>query len=127
MKIRCEQDSIRLRLRKSEIAQLRNEAWLRTSVHFPDGSEFGWELALDEQAANPQAKLSGGSFRITLPAEAARRWMESEQVGLEMFQPLASGASLHLLVEKDFPCKDRPGENKDDFFEELAETTPPGC
>lgn len=127
MKIRCEQDSIRLRLRKSEIAQLRNEAWLRTSVHFPDGSEFGWELALDENAPNPLAQLANGSVRITLPFEAAHHWMESEQVGLEMFQPLESGGSLHLLVEKDFPCKDRPEESTDDFFQELAETTPPGC
>lgn len=127
MKIRCEHNSIRLRIRKSELIQLRNEGWLRTSVHFPDGNELAWELAISEHSPNLQAEFSGNIIRITLPDEAARHWIESDQVGLEMHLTSAQGSQLHLLVEKDFPCKDRPEEDKSDFFRELAETTPPAC
>lgn len=127
MKIRLEQDSIRLRLRKSEIAQLRNEAWLRNSVHLPGGMEFGWELSIKEHFPDLHAEYAENSIRIILPAETARNWIETELVGLEMYLPYAGGGSLHVVVEKDFPCKDRPEENKADFFEELAETTPPTC
>ncbi len=127
MKIRCEQDSIRLRLRKSELTQLRNEGWLRSSVHFPGGAEFAWELAIDEKSSNLLAEFAQGTLRITLPAGSAHSWMETEQVSLDMFQAIEGGHSLHVLVEKDFPCKDRPDESKDDFFEELNETTPPAC
>lgn len=127
MKIRCEQDSIRLRLRRSEIAQLRQEAWLRTSVHFPDGHEFAWELSLDENSPNLGAGFSDGCMRISLPADVARHWIDTDQVSIEMSHPLAHGGRLQVLVEKDFPCKDRPEENAGDFFEELAGTTPPLC
>ncbi|HNE28889.1 MAG TPA: hypothetical protein PKL15_12070 [Saprospiraceae bacterium] len=127
MKIRCEHNSIRLRIRKSELAQLRNEGCLRTSIHFPDGNEITWELGIADHSPNLQAEFSNHTIRITLPDEAARHWMQSDQVGLEMHLALKQGEQLHLLVEKDFPCKDRPGEDKSDFFEELAETTPPSC
>ena len=70
MKIRCEHNSIRLRIRKSELIQLRNEGWLRTSVHFPDGNELAWELAISEHSPNLQAEFSGNIMRITLPDEA---------------------------------------------------------
>jgi hypothetical protein len=36
-------------------------------------------------------------------------------------------AGVHVLVEKDFPCKDRPDEDKKDFFEELADQQAPLC
>ncbi|MBL7805645.1 MAG: hypothetical protein JNL02_18020 [Saprospiraceae bacterium] len=127
MKIRCEQDSIRLRLRKSELAQLKNEGWVRTSIHFPLGEMLSWELAISETSPNLDAAFEQQNIRITLPADAARHWMESDLVSLEMHLALAGGNRLHLLVEKDFPCKDRPGEDKTDFFQELAETTPPLC
>lgn len=55
MKIRCEQDSIRLRLRKSELAQLKNEGWVRTSIHFPLGEILSWELAISETSPNLDA------------------------------------------------------------------------
>ncbi len=127
MKIRCEQDSIRLRLRKSEITQLRNEGWLRTSVRLPGNKELGWELAIAEQSTNLHADFSADTLRITLPTDAAHHWIDTEQVGLEMHLALEGGGRLHVLAEKDFPCKDRPGEDTTDFFHELAETTPPAC
>jgi len=36
-------------------------------------------------------------------------------------------ALLHLLVEKDFPCKDRPDEDKSDTFTGLVNGEPPAC
>lgn len=127
MKIRCEQNSIRLRLRRSELVQLRAEKWLGAAVHFPDGKEFGWELMLDDTANDMTAALHGSRISIKVPANTAAQWMDSGEVGLERFLPLAAAASLHILVEKDFPCKDRPDEDKSDFFTELSEEAPVKC
>ncbi len=67
MKIRCDQNSIRIRVRKSELVQLRAEQWLAASLHFPDGQVFTWELILDEQAGELQAHYAEGRIRIHLP------------------------------------------------------------
>ncbi len=127
MKIRCEHNSVRLRLRKSEIVQLRAEHWLESSVQFPGGATFAWELALEKDSINMSGNFSEGRLQVRLPIAVALEWMDTEQVALECFLPLKDGHALHLLVEKDFPCKDRPEEDKTDFFTELAEGAPANC
>lgn len=127
MKIRCDQNSIRLRLRKSELVQLRAEQWLETAVHFLDCQDFAWELVLRDHAADIQAQFSDGRIQVQVPTDVAQQWMDSNTVSLERFVPLAEGGSLHLLIEKDFPCKDRPDEDPGDFFAELAEEAPMKC
>lgn len=127
MKIRCDQHSIRLRLRKSELVQLRAEKWLETSVHFPAGQVFAWELALLEHTPDIEANFSEGRIRVQVPEAQALNWMDTETVGMECFLPAGSGPALHVLIEKDFPCKDRPDEDKSDFFTELAEDAPVKC
>lgn len=127
MKIRCEQNAIRLRLRRSELVQWRAEQWIETAVHFPDGQAFSWELILDEEATDMTARFADGRISLLVPGAMAYTWMDTEEVGIECFHPLEGGASLHLIVEKDFPCKTRPDEDKNDFFAELVEDTPVKC
>ncbi len=127
MKIRCEHNSIRLRLRKSELAQLRTERWLETSVHFPDGQVFAWELVLSEEATEMSAHFKEGRIAVCVPLAQAQAWMDTNAVGMEQFVGLPNEGSLHLLIEKDFPCKDRPDEDRTDFFSELAEEAPVKC
>ena len=127
MKIRCEQNSIRLRLRKSEIVQLRAEQWIESSLHFPGGGVFAWELVLKEELTDISSSFSEGRLRVQIPIVTAQKWMDTEQVSMECFLPLGDGHALHVLVEKDFPCKDRPEEDKTDFFTELSEEAPVNC
>ena len=49
------------------------------------------------------------------------------EVGFEVFIPLNGTGKLHLLIEKDFPCKDRPEEDQSDFFQDLADKSPVVC
>jgi len=127
MKIRCEQNSLRLRLRKSELVQLRAEHWLESGLHFPDGQGFCWELVLDPEAADVAATFSTGRLSVQVPAPAAQQWMDSDDVAIEAFLTLGDGTALHVLIEKDFPCKDQPEEDKSDYFTELADDAPVKC
>lgn len=127
MKIRCEQDSIRLRLRKSELGQLRNEHKLSTTLHMPGGKTLIWELILGDKSGDTHAELDNNAIKVVLPLQDALHWMNTETVGMEAFVPNGTAHQLHILVEKDFPCKDRPEEDKLDFFTELAATQPPLC
>lgn len=127
MKIRCEQNSIRLRLRKSELVQLRAEQWLETTLAFPGGFSLAWEITVESDGSDVAAAYEQGRISIRIPATVAFAWMESDEVGLEYYLPVGEGAALHVLIEKDFPCKTRPDEDKSDFFAELAEDTPVKC
>jgi hypothetical protein len=127
MKIRCEQNSIRLRLRKSELVQLRAEQWLASKVHFPGGAVFSWEVVLSEEISDITSSFVEGRLNVQIPATSALQWMDTEQVAMECFLPLGDGHALHILVEKDFPCKDRPEEDKTDFFTELTEGASVNC
>ncbi len=115
MKIRCTQDSIRMRVRKSDVAELQANGRVEESLHFPDGQVFRFVLLVSE-GTQLEAISTARSLKVGIPAKDAADWLGTDQVGLE-----AQLGALHLLIEKDFPCAHRPQENKADTFEELAD------
>lgn len=127
MKLRCERNSLRFRLRKSEIEELKNAGSLRTEVYFSPGLGFSYEIWLDLSAEEIRAIHYGSHISIALPLEIALDWIASDRVGIEHFQKIDRTQNLHVLIEKDFPCKDRPEENKADFFTDLAAQSPAVC
>ncbi len=128
MKLRCTENTIRIRIRKSELAQLRETGKLLESVQFPDGVKFTYNLGIDREADNYDARFCEGNIWVTLPGAAATEWIDSDAVSLAATLPLATpDEQLELLIEKDFPCTDRPDEATDDFFDELATKNEEKC
>lgn len=119
MKLRCTTNSIRLRLRKSDVERLMRDGRITESVALPDGPVFSFSLC-QESRDSICAEWDQFALRIILPQPEARQWAATERVGIESFLPLSDGNQLHVLIEKDFPCKDRPEEDKSDTFQELA-------
>jgi hypothetical protein len=115
MKIRCQANSLRFRLRKSDVETLRVQGKVSEAIALG----LAFELYAAALPA-PTAALDGGLLRIGLPEEQLRAWMSSDAVGIEAELALSQGPGLHLLIEKDFPCQHRPHEDKQDTFEELA-------
>lgn len=115
MKIRCQANSLRFRLRKSDVETLRVQGKVSEAIALG----LAFELYAAALPA-PTAALDGGLLRIGLPEEQLRAWMSSDAVGIEAELALSQEPGLHLLIEKDFPCQHRPHEDKQDTFEELA-------
>lgn len=120
MKLRCTHNSIRIRIRKSELEQLAKHAQLSEEVLFPDGNLLRYILAFRQGEEQFNARFTSGEVYIQLPAQTAISWTQNDTVGIETQLELANGQSLQLLIEKDFPCKDRVDEDKTDFFGKLA-------
>jgi len=99
--------------------QLKSRQKVEESVAFGPQGKFRFALMVLPGTA-VKASFSEGRLLVSIPEEMARHWMETDQVGIEAEQPYPGGESLHLLIEKDFPCKDRPEEDKSDTFQELA-------
>lgn len=127
MKLRCTQNSIRLRVRKSDLEQLKTTGLVEERVGFGKGVTFRFILKIDQDAADVHASYDDQNLVVYLPYKNAKNWINSNQVGLETNRKLDNGESLHLLIEKDFPCVDRTDENKADTFWELVPDEPDVC
>ena len=115
MKIRIEDNSIRLRLRRSEVRRLRDEGRITAYTPMPEG-RFEYALELSESCQALHASKTAEGILIALPAADGRGWDTSPRVGFEHNLSLSDGGTLHLLVEKDFVCLDRSPESQEDQY-----------
>ena len=127
MKLRCVHNSIRIRIKKSELAQLDNEGIITETVSFGGATMFAYTLAIDALRDEVNAEYIDNLLAVHIPLVQAQKWITTNEVGIEVHQELDNGEQLHILIEKDFPCVDRADEDKSDTFMELATKKPDVC
>ena len=120
MKLRCTTDSIRIRIRRSEMETFLLQGELSDRVGFPGGEVLVFALWI-HQKADFSLSFTGGNIRVGIPETEVRRWASPQQVGIEKYLALPNGQQVHLLIEKDFPCQHRTDEDKADTFQDLAD------
>jgi len=118
MKLRIRGNSLRLRLTQGEVAAIAADGLVAEHTAFaPGGAALGYRLRTDEAASRVKASFGNGEIEVVLPAATAERWAASDQVSIEVEQPIGDGGKLTILVEKDFAClTERPGEDDSDAF-----------
>ena len=120
MKLRCTTNSIRLRLRKSELEKLEQNGQIQDGIQLPDGNAFNFSVRQELAISTIQVNMREGHLEVVVPVEEAQTWIKTEQVGMETTVPLETGENLSVLIEKDFPCAHQPMEDKSDTFQDLA-------
>ena len=115
MKLRIKDNSIRLRLTRSEVDRIAAEGRVEAAVAFADGRKVRYALERSG-GAGTEASWSERGLVVQVPEATLRDWAGSEQVSISASQPLPEG-SLGILVEKDFAClTPREGEDESDMF-----------
>jgi len=127
MKLRCVHNSIRIRIKKSELQKLDSEGILTETVSLGGTTMFAFALGVDAMRDEVNAELVDNLLAVHIPLVQAQQWINSNQVGIEVNYPLENGENLHILIEKDYPCIDREDEDKSDTFTELATKKPDVC
>lgn len=127
MKLRCTHNSIRIRIRKSELAQLSEERQIEETINFGNQISLTFAIIIQKEIEKVNAIFENNSIKINLPETIANNWINSNQVGIQVENPVSKTENLNILIEKDFPCLDREEENKADTFWELAPETPEQC
>jgi hypothetical protein len=125
MKLRCTENHIRLRLRKSDIAELSHNHSISVDISFGI-SLLTYRIVLCDQD-RITATFQKGIMTVFLPHLIAHRWISTDSVGIEEQVAFAHGPTLGILIEKDFPCLDRPNEDKSNTFFELTDQDNPVC
>ncbi len=127
MKLRTTNNSIRIRIRKSELLQLRKDGKVEERINFGNEVVFSFALVIDEETEVLNGSLVGHSLIIRIPNTIGIKWIDSNEVGIESVSKVSETEELHILVEKDFPCLDRPNEDKSDTFWELVPENEKTC
>jgi hypothetical protein len=110
VKLRIRGDSIRLRLKQSEVNRIAAGDSVVEETHFPDAVlRFSLKVSGNNDMS---ASLDGGSLEIRLPKSMAQNWAATDTVSLHAQQDLPNGGALSLLIEKDFTCLE-PGGHRD--------------
>ncbi|MGH8193266.1 MAG: DUF7009 family protein [Woeseiaceae bacterium] len=117
MKIRMQDNSIRLRLTRSEVDEVEREGVVRATVSFPGGASLDYALESSAAAKVTGARFTGQGIVVSVPQDVIRQWAATEQVSITTNQPLGAETLLAILVEKDFAClAPREGEDESDMF-----------
>ncbi|MEL6718483.1 MAG: hypothetical protein AAFP82_07190 [Bacteroidota bacterium] len=127
MKLRVTHNSIRIRIRKSELATLQQNQVIEESIGFPTNIVFKFALEISKEDKVLDAILKNNRLVLSLPKTEAEKWITTNQVSIETFIQINDEEQLHLLIEKDFPCLDREEEDKSDTFWELVPESPESC
>ena len=117
MKLRVLDNSIRLRLTRTEVDTVNNDGLVRGRVRFAGSNTFEYILESSPATVKPEAHISNNCMTVRIPQLEVRQWAESEQISIASAQILDDGEQLSILVEKDFHClAPREGEDESDMF-----------
>lgn len=122
MKLRFQSNSIRLRLKRSEVEQFKRTGRVEETIVLGKGAAFHYVLESSRHVTALEGHLTTNGLLVQVPADAATRWTSGDEVGIESSQPVGKQTRLQILIEKDFACLDRSEEeNLDTFPHPLSE------
>ena len=115
MKIRIKDNSVRLRLTKTEVETFSETGVFESETQLL-GGKFYYALKASNQVSNLEAKIEGTTITVFMPSAFQEEWNDSPKVGYENHMALNENESLRILVEKDFACLDETIEDQSDNY-----------
>jgi len=117
LKLRIRDNSIRLRLSKTEVDTVNSDGLVRGQVQFAGSNSFTYVLESSPATVKPEAHFSNNVLTVRVPQLDVKQWAESERVSISSDQDLDEKEHLKILVEKDFAClAAREGEDESDLY-----------
>ena len=116
MKLRIKDNTLRLRLSQSEVAQMAEKHFCTGKTAFLGGKVLTYSLKALPEAKEIHATFRDEAIVVYVPIDQVMGWTVSEVVGMEATQQVEDGKSLKILIEKDFQCLHREGEEELDNF-----------
>ncbi|MBX0291674.1 hypothetical protein K3G63_14580 [Hymenobacter sp. HSC-4F20] len=106
MKLRIEDNSLRLRLSEEEVHQFAEGGRVAAVVPLGPTETDNLTYAL-ERAESEEFRVTYGAGAITVkvPAALATHWTSTDQNGLAATLMVAEDKSLKILIEKDLDCR----------------------
>ena len=109
MKLRIQDNSIRLRLTREEVAALAADGRVERALRFgpAPAQQLVYLLQAVPRCEDLAVQYRPGRVAVHVPAAWAEGWPDDERVGFEGACPTAGGETVRVLIEKDFKCLHR--------------------
>ena len=123
MKLRVSNNSIRLRLLRSEVSRFAETGRVEETVHLGVGEHSSLTYALEFKSGleATEVRFESMQIRVVVSENQAKTWARSDQTGLYATVDLGNDRSLSVTIEKDFACLDRDdADNRDTFSNPLT-------
>jgi hypothetical protein len=106
MKLRLEENSLRLRLSEAEVQQFAASGQVAYTIAFgpTPGQTLVYALERLPQtspATAVQVRYEAGALAVEVPFDLAQNWATTENIGFKAQVLVAEGQELRILVEKD--------------------------
>jgi hypothetical protein len=112
MKLRIRENSVRLRLTQSEVAEFAERGLVENKTEFAGHQIFVYVLKSSDSTETLHTNFADGRMEIIVPKLVAENWTKTTEVGFSGMTGL-----VKILVEKDFACLTvREGEDESDNF-----------
>lgn len=102
MELRINDNSVRLRLDRSDVDLLRESGEIASRTVFPGGRVLQYRVESSPASVGPTALFSDNVLTVRWPETEVLHWAGSTQLALQGEQTLVDGERLAVLVEKDF-------------------------
>ena len=109
MKLRIRDNTLRIRLTKSEVNALSENGRLMSKTEFV-GQDFVYGIEAREQS-ELTVTYENGTIWVGMPSSFIQEWVNTDRVTFE-----GKDQRIELLLEKDFVCLDRPEEDQSDNY-----------
>lgn len=119
MKLRVKNNSVRLRLTRSEVALFNDSGRVEEVIEFgiEPHQRFIYAIESGAETETMRAAIENNRITILVPKAQADEWTNTARIGIEAEQEIGDGKTLRLLIEKDFACLEpRTGEDDADTF-----------
>src|SRR5262245_22789247 len=116
MKLRIRGNSVRIRVSQTELTQIADTGAAEDAVRFAPGSELRYRVEV-KPTDRLEANFRDPVLRVVVPRSRVDKWIRPEEVAIEDWQAIGDGATLRILLEKDYTClAPRSGEDDADLF-----------
>lgn len=102
MKLRIQDNSLRLRLTQREVTRLKVDGFVEAEIRFRPDRALRYSVHSSESLESVAVDYSGNRVRVFLPRLCVHAWATSDQVAI------AGNGRVQVLVEKDFQCLHGP-------------------
>ncbi|MBF8456840.1 hypothetical protein IV494_06545 [Kaistella sp. G5-32] len=117
MKIRIKGNSIRLRLTKTDIQNLKEKGIVEEKTIIGTQEIFKYSLVIDEKISTISAEFQANKITVFLSKNEAEILTETDEITVDGSQNNGEEKGLFLLVEKDLQCLDITREDQADMYE----------
>jgi hypothetical protein len=118
MKLRLQYNSIRLRLKRSEVEQFARLGRVEERIVLGSSHDANFHYTLEAASAVPSLEVvvTARSIIVRVPIRDAVRWASTDEVSIEDRLSVGGPVTLRILIEKDFACLDGTEEQNADSF-----------